>query len=248
MAVQEHDEGHGGTVGGALAVGQNLRHVVHLQAADDSRNHGVGQNGADQRQGDVPELLKAHAAVHFGGLEGVGADAHNGCHQHDGGIAEPHQEVHEADDGSGAEGGAQEVHRFLQNAKIHQNGVHGAVGGEDGEKQHGKGRGHDQVGQIDDNLKKLLALELHAGIGEPHCQQQRHTDLGNEADHPQNQGVFRVFQHIRLEQRGVILESNEIGADFLDAGAVVLVEAVANGVRQRDQREHQIAQEEGKDE
>ena len=166
VVVQEHDEGHRGAVGAALAVGQDLRHVEHLQAADDRGDEGVGQDGPDQGQGDAEEPLDAAAAVQLGRLEDLGADAHDGGHEHDGGVAEPHQEVHQADQGPGAEGGAHEVDGLAGDAQRHQNRVDGAAVGEEGEEQHGESRRHDQIGQVDDHLEELLAAQPEPHIGE----------------------------------------------------------------------------------
>src|SRR5699024_5137667 len=151
VAVQVHAHSHGGAVQVALAVVEDLGDIEDLQAADDGGDGGVGQNGEDQRQSDGEEPPEAAAAVQFGSLKDVGADAHDGGHQHDGGIAEPHQEVHQADEGPSAEGGAHEVDGRIGQADGHEDGVDGAVGGEQREEEHGEGRGHDQVGQVDDD-------------------------------------------------------------------------------------------------
>ena len=248
VAVQEHDQRHGGTVGVALAVGEDLGYIEHLQTADDGGDEGVSQNGADQRQGDGEEPPEAAAAVQFGGLEDVGADAHDGGHQHDGGVAEPHQEVHQPDKGPGAEGGAHKVDGGIGQPDGHEDGVDGAVGGEQREEEHGEGRSHDQVGQVDDDLEELLAADLQPHIGEPVGQQQSDDDLGHKADEPEDQGVAGVADHVGFEELGIVFQADEGGADLLDAGAVVFIEAVPHGVHQRDQREDEEGHKERKNE
>ena len=68
--------------------------------------------------------------------------------------------------------GVQEAERLLQDAHADQHRIDGAVVREEGKKQHGEGRGHDQVRHIDDRLEEGLALQLQAKIGEPRRQQQ----------------------------------------------------------------------------
>ena len=247
MVVQEHNQGHGGAVGSALAVGEDLGHVEHLEAADDGSDQGVGQDGADQGQGDGEKPLDAATAVQLGGLENFGADAHDGGHQHDGGVAEPHQEVHQPDQGAGAEGCPHEVNGRIGDPQAHQDGVDGAAVGEQGEEQHGKGRSHNQVGQIDDHLEELFAPDFQPHIGEPVGQQQGDDDLGHKADQPEDQGISCIFEQIRLQQTPVVFQAHKVGADLFDAGAVVLIEAVADGIHQRDQGKDEKAQEERDD-
>ena len=247
VIVQEHDQGHRGAVRAALAVGQDLGHVEHLQAADDRGDQGIGQDRPDQRQGDAEKAVDTGAAVQLGGLEDLRADAHDRRHQHDGGVAEPHQEVHQAHQAAGAEGRAHKVDGLLGDPHGHQDRVDGAAVGEQGEKQHGERRRHDQVGQVDDHLEKLLAPDLQAYIGEPVGQQQGNDDLRDEADQPQQQGVARILEQVRLKKALVVFQPDEVGPDLLDARAVVLIKAVTDGVHQRDHGKDEKAQKERED-
>ena len=247
VAVQEHDQRHGGAVRVALAIGQDLRHIEHLQPADDRGDQRVGQDRADQRQRDREEPPHTAAAVQLRRLKDVGADAHDGGHQHDGGVAEPHQKVHQPDQRTGAKSGAHKVDGGLGQPHRHEDGVDGPVGGKQREEQHGERRGHNQVGQVDDHLEKLFAAQFQPHIGEPVGQQQRDDDLRDEADQPQNQRVARVLEHVGIQQAFVVGQAHKIGPDLLDAGAVILKKAVADGIQQRNEREDKECNKEGQD-
>ena len=167
MTVQEHDQRHGGTVRRTLPVRQNLRDVKHLQAADHGCDQCVGENRADEGQRNVEKPVDAAAAVDFGCLENIRADAHNRRHQHDRRISEPHQKIHEADQCPCPEHGAEEVDGLTAPSQMHQNRIDRSVGGKHRKKEHGKCRCHDQVRKIDYNLKKLRAADFQACIHKP---------------------------------------------------------------------------------
>ena len=248
MVVQVHDHGGGGTVRAALAVGQDLRHIEHLQAADHRGDHDIDEDGADEGDGDLPEHLVRGAAVQLGGLIQGGIHAHDGGHQHDGGVAEPHQEVHQADQPAVAPDGVQEAERLLQDAHADQHRIDGAVVREEGKKQHGEGRGHDQVRHVDDCLEEGLALQLQAKVGEPRRQQQGDCDLRDEPDDPEQQGVAEILRQVCCKEGHVILQAHETGSDDLQAAAVIFKEAVINGGCQRDQLKYREDDEERRNE
>ena len=236
--VQIHDDGHGGANRVALAVGQNLRNVEHLQAADEGRDERVDEDGANQRQGNLPERLIRGRAVNLRRLEHGGADAHHRRHQDDGGVAEPHQEVHQTDERPVAPDRVQETDGLRDGAHAHQHRVDRAVVREQREEQHGECRSHDQVGHVDDRLEERLAFQLEAQVGKPGCQQQRDGDLRDKADDPQDQRVAKILGQIGREQGDVVFQTHKVGSDDLQAAAVILKKAVIDGGCQRDQLEY----------
>ena len=238
MVVQVHDHGGGGAVRPALAVGEDLRHIEHLQTADHGGDHHVDQNGPDERDGDLPEHLVRGAAVQLRSFVQGGVHAHDGCHEHDGGVAEPHEEIHQADESPVAPHGVQKADGSLDPAHAQQHGVHRAVVREQRKEQHGKGRSHDQVGHVDDRFEEGLALQLQAQVGEPCRQQQRNGDLRDKADDPQDQRVAEILGQVGGEQGDVVFQAHKAGADDLQAAAVIFKKAVVDGGCQRDQLEY----------
>ena len=150
-------------------------------------------------------------------------------YQHDGGVAEPHQEVHQAHKATVAPHGIQKADGGLDPAHAQQHCVHRAVIREQGEEQHCEGRGHDQVGHIDDRLEEGLSLQLQPQVGEPCRQQQRDDDLRDKTDDPQDQRVAEILGQIGREQGDVVFQAHKVGSDDLQAAAVILKKAVIDG-------------------
>lgn len=122
-----------------LSVCQNLRNIEHLQPADDGSNQRIGENRAYHRESDIKESLYAAAAVQFRCLEDIRADSHNCCHKHNGRIAKPHQEIHEADQEPRSENGTEKINRRFHPSQGKQNRIDRPSGRKHSEKQHGKG-------------------------------------------------------------------------------------------------------------
>ena len=164
------------------------------------------------------------------------------------------QKVHQADQAAHRNFNGKEVDGLLGNSHLHQQLVHRTDVREQGVKQHGEGGGHDQVGHINDRLEELLALDVQPVAGEEDGQQQSDDDLGNRAAQPQHHGVAGIFNDvndtvgIRGEKLDVVGQTHEVGADLLQAGTVVLEEAVVNGQEQGIKLENGIGDEKGRDE
>ena len=123
MLVQVHDNGVGRAVRVALAVGQNLRHIKHLQAADEAGDQRVDEQRADQRDRDAPEHCGRGCTVQLGGLIQAGVHTHDGSHQNDGRIAEPHQEVHQPNQTARCPDIGKPAHRLGHDAELEQDRV-----------------------------------------------------------------------------------------------------------------------------
>ena len=126
----------------------------------------------------------------------------------------------------------------LDPAHAQQHRVHRAVIREQGEEQHCEGRGHDQVGHVDDRLEEGLSLQLQSQVGEPCRQQQRDDDLRDETDDPEDQRVAEILGQIGREQGDVVFQTHKVGSDDLQTAAVILKKAVIDGGCQRDQLEY----------
>ena len=132
---------------------------------------------------------------------------------------------------------------------MHQQLVHGADIGEQGEEQHGECGSHDQVGHVNDRLEELLSPDIQPVTGEEDGQQQSDDDLGNGTAQPKHDGVAQVLQNVdgtvgvRGEELDVVGQAHEVGAYLLQAGSVIFKEAVVDGQKQGIQVENGIGNE-----
>ena len=95
MAVQEHNQCHGCSVRITLSVCEDLRYIKHLKATDDGSDQSIGKNRTNQWKRNIEETLNAVASVQIRCFKNIHTDSHYCCHQHDGRVSEPHQEIHE---------------------------------------------------------------------------------------------------------------------------------------------------------
>ena len=127
VVVQIHDDRRDCSVRSALAVCQDLRHIEHLETADHGSDQNVDQDRTNHRKRDLKECLCRRTSVKLCRLEEGRVNAHDGRHQQDRGVTEPHQEVHQRDQSACTCHGGQETERLFQDAHIDQCMVDWAV-------------------------------------------------------------------------------------------------------------------------
>src|SRR5208337_4338989 len=131
------------------------------------------------------------------------------------------------DERSGPIGPRQEAYGVARDLGVHQYAVDRPAVREQGEEQHGEGRGHDQVGHIDDGLEELLSLQVQARVREPYSKQQRHEDLRYEVEYPENDRVQRVDIDMALgEYLDEVGKTDVGGAHLGQPDPIILEEAV----------------------
>ena len=81
------------------------------------------QQRADQRDRDAPEHCGRGCTVQLGGLIQPGIHTHDGSHQNDGRIAEPHQEVHQPNQTARCPDIGKPAHRLGHDAELEQDRV-----------------------------------------------------------------------------------------------------------------------------
>ena len=60
-------------------------------------------------------------------------------------------------------------------------------------------------------------MKLQPGIGKPACKHQCNNDLRNKSDHPKDQCIQSVFQHVRMQKTDIIGKSYKIRTNLLDS-------------------------------
>ena len=68
----------------------------------------------------------------------------------------------------------------------------------------------DRVRKINNNLEKLLSMDLQTRICKPACQNQCDHDLRYKSDYPQNQRISTVFEHCLLYTSDMKIPDTEI--------------------------------------
>ncbi len=95
VIIQVHDKCLCCVVGAADASGDDLRNIEHLQTADQRCDENIDHDGSDKGHCDLPEDLVGSTTIDISSLDQGFINTHHSCHQQDGGVTEPHQEVHE---------------------------------------------------------------------------------------------------------------------------------------------------------
>ena len=53
-------------------------------------------------------------------------------------------------------------------------------------------------------------MKLQPGISKPACKHQCNNDLRNKSDHPKDQCIQSVFEHVRMQKTDIIGKSYKI--------------------------------------
>ena len=189
-------------------------------------------------------------SIDGGGFKQALVDAHYARHEHDGGVAKPHEEVHKSDHAADADTDREEIEGVIDHAPAFQKGLDRADAGEKRVEQHRKRRRHDEVRHVDDRLEEALALDVEAIAGEEHRQQHGDHKLRQRACDPEDHRVQRVLQdqdrsiRVRRKQRFIIVEPDKVRAYLREADPIRLEKAVVDRQKLRNQGKNEVRKEE----
>jgi len=225
--MDEHSGSQSGIV--RLAVVEESGDVVHGQTADEAGDECVQKDGLQIGDGDLEEHLYVVGAVDFGGLINFGIDAQNTGDQNDHSVAVPLPELNEGYDALGCGLTVNEGKGAFTQSAGNQEVIHRAHGiAKQGIEQNGHGCRRDDIGHVENDLEKALALQDISAAGEPGGQQQRHGDLGNEIHDPDLKGIL-----YGSDKRGIFKNLCKILEGLLDQEVPVGVAQTFQSVKPR---------------
>ena len=253
VIVEVHDERRRGAVRRSKRVGQHLRHIEHLQTADERRDDRIDKDRRQQWQRHLEKDLQRARAVNIRRLKQALVNAHDACHEQNCRVAEPHEEVHQADEPAHGKADVEKVDRRVDPAELRQDLVDRPDVGEQHIKQHRERRCHDEVRHINDGLKELLALDLQAVARKEAREHQRDHDLRDRTADPEHDRISGIFQDIARavfigrKERDVVFQADEIRPDLRQTLPVVFKKAVVDRQQLRRKVKQRIGQKERRD-